>query len=139
MESFSDRSVEAVFSQCPEDVVDKLVFLREQIFVVANELGEKENLVETLKWGEPSYLLKQGSTIRISWLASRPGYYAMFFNCKSKLVETFRELFGDELHYDGNRAVVFHVADEIPVESVKQCIKLALTYHKIKHQWLLGA
>ena len=94
-------------------------------------------LEETLKWGEPSYLTKGGGTIRMDWKKSKPDQYAMYFNCKTKLVYTFKELYKDEFKYEGNRAIVFHKNDKIPINELKHCILLSLTYHSRKHLPLL--
>ena len=63
----------------------------------------------------------------------------MYFNCNTSLVDTFRELYGDVFMFEGNRAIVFGEADEIPVAELKHCISLALTYHRVKRLPLLGA
>ena len=90
-------------------------------------------LEETLKWGEPAYLTtqsKSGSTVRIAWKPARPGQYAMYFNCQTTLVETFKTLFGDDFHFEGNRAIVFNAEKSIDTETVAFCIAAALTYHR---------
>ena len=93
---------------------------------------------ETLKWGEPSYLAKKGSTIRIDWKEKAPQQYAMYFKCTSKLVETFRETFGDTFNYENNRAVLFGLEEEVPVAALKSCIGAALNYHTVKQLPGLG-
>ncbi len=97
-----------------------------------------DDLEETLKWGEPSYVTKAGSTIRIGWKKNKPKQYAMLFHCKTKLVDTFKELYQDKFKFEGNRAIIFHEKDEVPVEELKHCISLSLTYHRRKHLWMLG-
>ena len=97
------------------------------------------SLNETLKWGEPSYLASGGSTVRIDWKASAPERYAMYFNCNTKLVDTFREIYSDSLSFEGNRAIVFERTDAVPAAALKHCIALSLQYHKLKHLPLLGA
>lgn len=89
-------------------------------------------LEETLRWGEPAYLTqsKSGSTIRIDWKQKHPDLYAMYFHCKTTLVDSFREIHGDTFRYAGNRAILFAMEDEIPVKELKHCIALALTYHR---------
>jgi hypothetical protein len=72
------------------------------------------------------------STIRIAWKPSKPTQYAMYFHCQTRLVETFRELFPDYFRFDGNRAIVFHENDEVPIEQLSMCIMAALTYHLTK-------
>lgn len=40
---------------------------------------------ETLKWGEPADMTKNGagSTIRLDWKPKHPDHYALYFNCKT--------------------------------------------------------
>lgn len=64
--------------------------------------------------------------------------YAMYFHCKTKLVDTFKELYKDKFTFEGNRAIVFNINDKVSVNELKHCISLSLTYHKIKHLPLLG-
>lgn len=130
--------VERVISEYPELVQEKLLFLRSLILEVAEEEEGIEEVEETLKWGEPSYLVKHGSTIRIDWKRKKPNQYALYFKCTSKLVPTFKMLFHKSFIFEGNRAIVFEMEDEIPKEKLKQCILLALQYHKLKHLPLLG-
>jgi hypothetical protein len=102
------------------------------------EIDGITTLEETLKWGEPSYLTKNGSTLRMDWKAKNPEQYALYFKCISRLVETFKLVFNNTLKYEGNRAIVFQLDDVIPTDIIKQCIKSTLTYHKIKHLPSLG-
>lgn len=83
-------------------------------------------------------LQKKGSTIRIDWKPKYVDQYAVYFHCKTKLVDTFRELYPDAFRYDGNRAIVFNEKSELPVKELKHCIALSLNYHKIKYLPMLG-
>ncbi|MEP3210337.1 MAG: DUF1801 domain-containing protein [Maribacter sp.] len=130
-------AVETKFNAYPKEIAPKLQYLRELVLKVAEESGITE-LEETLKWGEPSYLTKKGSTLRIDWKAKAPKQYAMYFKCTSKLVTTFREVYGERFNYEKNRAIVFDVEDGLPPDELKECIRLALTYHSVKHLPLLG-
>ena len=56
----------------------------------AKEIEEITKLEETLKWGEPCYITKTGSTLRMDWKAKTPTQYALYFKCTSRLVETFK-------------------------------------------------
>ncbi|SFF26311.1 protein of unknown function (DU1801) [Paenibacillus algorifonticola] len=129
MGTIGNLKVAAVFEHYPEHIQKKLLFLRQMILDTALEIDGIDPLEETLKWGEPSYVTKSGSTIRIDWKKSSPHQYAMYFNCNTMLVDTFKELFRDIFSYEGNRAIVFGDNDEIPVDELKQCISLSLTYH----------
>ena len=131
--------VEKVFLSYPLEIRKRLLFLRKLILETAATIEGITHFEETLKWGEPSYLCKQGSTIRINQSRSHAEEYAIYFHCQTVLVETFRELYPDEFRFDGNRAFIFHRDDEVPVAALQHCISLALTYHRVKHLVLLGA
>lgn len=138
MSAIENIKVEEVFKQYPTHIQSKLLILRQFILDTAKETESVDHVEETLKWGEPSYITKKGSTIRLGWKQSSPDQYAMYFNCNTKLIDTFKEVYSDVFSYEGNRAIVFAVNDEIPVNEVKQCIALALTYHTRKHLPMLG-
>jgi hypothetical protein len=128
---FSNPAVAQVFNSYPPAIRRKLLTLRQLIFDTAQSTAGVGALEETLKWGEPAYVTpsKSGSTIRINWKRSAPSQYALCFICHTNLVETFRMLFPNDFTYDGNRAIVFHQAEALPVETLAFCIAAALTYH----------
>lgn len=126
------------FDRYPEPIQNRLLFLRRLILETAAETESVGKVEETLKWGQPSYLSKTGSTIRIDWDASTPQQYMMYFHCSSRLIDTFKELYRNRLVFEGNRAIVFKVDEEIPIDAIKSCITLALTYHLRKHLPMLG-
>ena len=130
--------VEAVFDKYPQSVRPKIEKLRSLILESAEELEAVNKLEETLKWGEPSYLTKTGSTIRIDWKEKTPDQYAIYFKCTSKLVPSFRTVYEEVFSFEGNRAIVFQMEDKVPEKELKQCIKAGLMYHKVKHLPLLG-
>ena len=130
--------VESKFQSYPKEIKSKLSYLRKLILEVATEIDSIEEIEETLKWGEPSYLVKGGSTIRIDWKTKTPNQYAMYFKCTSKLVGTFREVYSDTFKYEKTRAILFNLEDEVPKAALKDCIGLALKYHSIKQMTRLG-
>lgn len=134
----SDPRVANSFNNYPSHVKERMLDLRDLIIQTAKEIDNITVLEETLKWNEPSYLTKYGSTLRMDWKPKSPNQYAMYFQCSSRLVATFRSLFSNHLQFEGNRAIVFQLDDEIPIEVLKHCIKAALTYHQVKHLPTLG-
>ena len=135
--TFKNDAVEEVFRSYPDHIRPHVLFLRQLIFETAAETEGVGELEETLKWGEPSYLTsttKSGSTIRIDWKARQPDRYAMYFICHTNLVNTFREIYADQLAFDGNRSIVFKVGADIPVDALSHCISMALTYHLDKNK-----
>ena len=138
MMKIENEKVEAVFNNYPKPFQKKMLHLRKLVLQTSKELG-LEDMEETLKWGEPSYLTKHGSTVRMDWKKKKPDQYAIYFKCTSKLVKTFKEIYPDTFSYETTRAMVFKLDDKVPTKELKHCISLALTYHKVKHLPLLGA
>ena len=134
----TNPEVEIVFNKYPDSVRNKMLNLRKLVIETAQEIEGLNELEETLKWGEPSYLTKHGSTIRMDWKSRYPTQYAIYFKCTSRLVETFKMLFNHVFAFEGKRAIVFQLEDDILTEELKTCIKAALTYHKVKHLPTLG-
>ncbi|UPW18996.1 DUF1801 domain-containing protein [Agarivorans sp. TSD2052] len=132
-----EQAVLLKINQYPDEVSAKLVYLRALILNTAAELDLGE-VNETLKWGEPSFAVKSGSPMRIDWKPKTPHHYYLFFNCQTRLLDTFRELYRDQLTFQGNRAIVLTLAEALPEAAIKHCITLAFTYQKVKHLPLLG-
>lgn len=126
------------FDSYPPQAKKQLLGVRELILAIAadNNLG---CVAETLKWGEASYAVKGGSAIRIDWKAKDPNAIKVYFHCQSKLVETFQEIYPDDLQYEGKRAIVIPLHSKIEEGPLSHCIGLALKYHRVKHLPLLGA
>ena len=139
MAKIENPEVARVFDGYPEPVRKKMLRLRQIVLDTASETEGVDALEETLKWGEPSYLAKCGSTIRMDWKARAPDQYAMYFNCNTSLIATFKDVYGDVFTFERNRAIIFGETDELPVTELKHCISLALTYHRVKHLPSLGA
>ena len=129
---FGNAAVAAVFDAYPRDVRARLLELRQLIFDTASLTTGVGTLEETLRWGEPSYLTtqsKSGSMVRINWKPSDGDCLAMYFHCQTNLVATFRELYPTELQFDGNRSIRFERGAALPLNALRHCIALALTYH----------
>ena len=133
MSRIENPDVARVFDGYPERVRKKKMRLRQLVLETASETEGTAALEETLKWGEPSYLAKGGSTLRMGWTEKAPEQFALYFNCNTSLIDTFKEVCGGVFTFLGNRAIVFEEADGFPVGEMKHCISLALTYHRVKH------
>lgn len=131
--AFANPDVAAAFASYDEAVRVPLLTLRGLILRTAAETAGVGPVEETLKWGQPSYLTtrtRSGSTVRIA--PTSPGSdldYAIFFICRTNLVERFEDLFGDVFTYDGTRALLFSIDDERPEDELRACVAMALTYH----------
>ncbi|VAW38527.1 hypothetical protein MNBD_GAMMA01-1545 [hydrothermal vent metagenome] len=136
--SIEDAEVQVKFDSYPEKVRKKILFIRNLIYEIAKENEAIGAIEESLKWGEPSYSSKLGSSVRIDWKRSKPSQYCVFFHCKTKLVDTFKEIYGDIFDFEGNRAIILNLGDVVPKDELKHCIALSLNYHRIKNLPLLG-
>lgn len=135
MKPFIDSAVEAHFNAYPAHVHKKMLVLRDLLFKVAAETAGVGEIQETLKWGEPAYVTaatKSGSTIRMDWKSKQPEQLALYFNCHTTLVDTFRTIFQNDFNFEGNRAIVFDVTEDFPMDALAFCIGAALTYHAQK-------
>lgn len=137
MKNVMESNVKRKFESYPDNVKELFLMVRATILEVAKieGLGEVE---ETLKWNEPSFLVKGGSAIRVDWKSKFPNQLSVYFNCKTSLVETFQEVFGSVFRYEGKREIVFSLSEEIPLTEFKSCISLSFRYHKVKNLPLLG-
>lgn len=122
--------IRAKFDSYPEEARGQLEKLRRLILSVAEEhgLGRVE---ETLKWGEASYRVKGGSTIRIDWKAKDAEVVKMYFHCQTRLVETFKEIYREEFDYEGKRALLVPLNEPLNEGALGHCIALAMNYHSL--------
>ena len=128
--------VAEVFANYPEPAQARLLALRALIFETAASINGVGPLTETLKWGEPAYLTaktKAGSTIRLGCKAKAPTQYALYVNCNTNLVDSFRSFF-PELDYQGDRAILLETSAAPPRDALAYCVELALTYHLRKRR-----
>lgn len=129
---FTNPEVKALFASYAPDTRTCLLQLRELIFDVANTSPSIGRLEETLRWNQPSYLTsesKSGSTLRLDAVRNSPGIYALYVHCQTTLISDFRKRFGQKLHYEGNRALLFSLSKPFPEAEVRECVLAALTYH----------
>jgi len=125
------REVISAFGALPAPIGKRLLQVRDLIFAIAAKDDNVGRLTETLKWGEPAYLTDEtgsGSTIRLGRLKDSD-HAAILFNCKTTLVDTFRERFPDQFEYRQTRALLLPVAGKLPKQELSVCLSLALTYH----------
>ncbi len=126
-----DKSVADAFSRFPDDIRDELTFIRNLIIETAEGTPDTGNIVETLKWGQPSYLTerpKSGTTIRLGM--SKDNCPAMFVHCQTSLITEYRLMFEDLFDFDGNRAMILKDPASEQKDALAFCIARALTYHQ---------
>ena len=129
--------VRSIFDKYPKEVLHHLLQLRSLIITTAQSIEDLGALIETVKWGQPSYHPKRpkvGTTLRLGLLKNQPTQYAMFVHCQTSLVATFDALYPNIFTFEGNRAVIFDLQNKLPQTELKDCIRLALTYHRWKNK-----
>jgi len=127
-----DPAVRAVFDAQAPALRTALLELRGHVLAAAAGSGRVGELVETLKWGEPAYLPRKarvGTTVRINALRGSADRYGAYFHCQTTLLESFRHLYPEAFSYEGGRAILFRVGEPYPVDALRHCLTLALTYH----------
>jgi hypothetical protein len=132
---FDNVAVKGAFAAYPPSLRGRLMRLRALIFQTAASTPGVGPLLETLKWGQPSYLTAEsgsGTTIRIDRVKARADRYALYVHCQTDLVATFRQLYPQSFAYDGNRSIMFALDDKIDEDALRHCVGLALTYHRRK-------
>lgn len=133
-QGFADPEVEKVFASYAPEMRSHLMRLRALIMMTASETPNTGQLVETLKWGQPSYLTekpKTGTTVRIDRDNSHDGDYALFVPCTTTLIPEWRERY-PELSFGGTRSVHFRLGAPLPEAALGHCIAMAMTYHQRK-------
>ncbi len=124
--------VTAALNAFPDKPRQTLLQIRHLILQTAASNPKIGLLLETLKWGEPSFLTpatKSGSTIRMAWKPANPNHVGLYFNCNTTLVETMRQIYPDTFTYQKNRAVLLPVDVPLPKRAVAHICEMAMTYH----------
>lgn len=135
MSRIDNPEVAATFEAYPPKLRKRLLALRSLILETAASIDGVGEVEEVLRWGEPSYLTsrpKSGTTVRVGAVRGSEDQYAMYVHCQTNLLESYRELYADELTFLGDRGLVFDINDDVPTEAVAHCIALALRYHADK-------
>jgi hypothetical protein len=111
-----------------------LLEIRDLVLGIADHpaVGEIE---ESLKWGEPAYRprrARSGTTVRLGVSPKSPDACAIFVNCKTSLLATYRDLYPYDFGFEGDRALIVPTSAPLPVEALTHCLTLALTYHSMQ-------
>jgi len=122
---------------CPLAARPHVTALRALILDTAASLPEVGVLTETLKWRQPSYATqasKSGTPIRLGWDADTGNRINIFVHCQTTLVDQWRQQYGDDLTFIGTREIAIPTDKPLPIEPLRHCIAMALTYHSRKER-----
>lgn len=120
--------IEQVVTTWPDAAQRVYHLLRQIIFDTAAQNAQVARLSEDLKWGEPSFLTKTGTTLRIAWKPQAPEDIGLFVICRTDLLDQVRSLYPDAFRYEGTRALYLQLAAPIPNEAVAYVASRTQTY-----------
>ncbi len=111
----------------------QLAPLRRLILDTAASTQGVGEIAESIKWSEPSYTpVKKGVGSSVRLAPRKDGKVSMHFICHTGLVDRFREQYPNELTFEGNRTIVIDTLNPPPLEALRHCISMALTYFQAK-------
>ncbi len=113
-------AVKAAFEKLPDGPRADLMQVREMI------LGSGVTVEEALRWGQPAYLAKKGTTIRLG--VTKAGLPSVFTHCQSSVMGDVQAVAGAGHNWDGNRGLSW-TQGELPDEVLRLIIQRALGYH----------
>ncbi|MFK7931821.1 MAG: DUF1801 domain-containing protein [Myxococcota bacterium] len=128
--AFADPEVQKVFDAYDPAVRPRMLELRAMVLDTADDLDL--HVVEALRWGEPAYLCKRGSTLRMD--SKSVDSCTLYVNCQTKLIAEFRSRYADTLQFEGARAVQLPMSVPLPEAALRDCISLTLTYKRWKNR-----
>lgn len=123
---FQNTEVAAVFDSFPNSARKGLLHLRELIFDRAAQDSKIAPVSEALRWGQPAYLCKTGSSLRLG--IPKTGGFALYVHCQTTLIRDFTELFPLDFTVEGSRAIHFQSESGIDDEKINFLITAALRY-----------
>ncbi|SEJ32157.1 DUF1801 domain-containing protein [Demequina mangrovi] len=116
----------------PAPVRERLLALRRLVLDVAASTGEAGPAVETLKWGQASFLPsgpRVGTPVRLDRVRGTDDV-AVLVHCRTTLVDEFRHRHGARFRYDGTRAIVLSASEPIPEDELRGFVREAFSYRR---------
>lgn len=131
-----NKVIKEKYRSYPQEIRVHILKLRDLILEVAKCDDQIDFIGEDLKWGEPSFLThSSGSTFRLDWKKKSPESISLFFNCQTKLISIFKELYPEDFVYVGNRELRLPLNGKYSKKNLKKCVELALKYNLIKDEF----
>lgn len=117
------------YAAMPEAARAVLLPVRDMILALAEARPEIGPLSEALRWGEPADLPEasgSGTTLRLA-PARLAGHAGMFVSCRTGIVTEWRALFPD-FAFEGTRALLLPLGTAPPLDALRHCAGVALTW-----------
>lgn len=130
-QKYASKLFISVTDQYPTEINEKLLYLKSIIYERAELNSKVDEIEESLKWGQLSYVSKNrsGTPIRLGTEKKMPGFYGLYVNCSTTVINDIKHIYGDIFRYDGNRGLLFKVHDQFPENQIRNVIDLILCYH----------
>lgn len=106
-----------------------LLALRDLILETAKTLPDIGPVEEALRWGQPSYISREGTPLRLG--VPKSARFGLFVHCQSRVIPNYLERYPAWDRIEGTRAVLFDRPDQIEPLRHGWLIRHALTY-KVK-------
>ena len=127
---YANQKVAAAYAAFPQDSLAIAIALRELVLETARTMPEVGPVTESLKWGQPSYVVKKGTALRIA--VPKGGGCGLYAHCQSGVIAHYAATVAGPDKIDGTRGVIFQTVDDVVPERLRLLIRHALTYHKAK-------
>ncbi len=122
------EDITQVITHWPDTAQKTFHHLRQIIFDTAASNPQVAPLSEALKWGEPSFLTKTGTTLRIDWKARSPDEIGLFVICRTDLLDQIRAMYPNAFRFEGTRALYLRLDAPIPEQAVAYLATRTQTY-----------
>ena len=128
---YASKLFNSIVDHYTVELKDKFLYLKSLIYEQAAlnpKIGEIE---ESLKWGQLSYVSKNrsGTPIRLGIERKMPGYFGLYVNCSTTVINDAKHIYGDKFQYDGNRGLMFKSDDQLPEKEIRHIIDIILCHH----------
>jgi len=126
---FTCDRIAAAFDLPDEKARAGLLALRDLILETAGALPDIGPVEEALRWGQPSYISRKGTPLRLG--VPKSGRFGLFVHCQSRVIPNYLERYPAWDRIEGTRALLFDRPDQIEPLRHGWLIRHALTY-KVK-------
>ena len=103
--------------------------MRNLILQTADSLPEIGPVEEALRWGQPSYISRKGTPLRLG--VPKSARFGLFVHCQSRVIPNYLEHYPAWDRVEGTRALLFDHPNQIEPLRHGWLIRHALTY-KVK-------
>jgi len=120
--------IAAAIADYPEATRDTLLELRALIHRVAARTEGVDAVEETLRWGQPAFICRSGTTVRLAEARGGSGAVGVYTSCQTPLVADFAREHGELFEYDAGRGIHIPAGERMREAEIGDFLSAALTY-----------